>query len=344
MINSDAQCLKNDTLDGHSYRDTWARYIATWLKDVDAHGVPIWGLTPQNEVEARQTLFESCAYSVDDYVNFVGEFLGPALLAANLSTHVLAYDHNKMDSYKYVYGIENDMKARNVVDYYAIHWYDYTDSLGLDRLDSIHSLAPNKPIINTEACFLESLTYDWENTGFLYAVDIIGDLTHWVSGWLNWNTVLLAGDRFPESYGGPNHDNTTHFGDGILFEFNASGTQRLIYQSSYWIQGHFSRFMRPGSVVVQTTGQSTATTYEDFEAIRNHSVQCANSPCAPVSLKLLSVGFVDEERGHAGVVVANANAFLMNFNIYDQQLNQFTACSIPPFSIQSYDFLLDKKS
>jgi glucosylceramidase len=340
MINSDKQCLKNDTKSGHSYRDAWARYIATWIVDVDKHGIPIWGLTPQNEVEARQRIFESCAYSVDDYVNFVGTYLGPALQAANLSTHVLGYDHNKLDSYKYAEGIEMDTKARQVVDYYAIHWYDYYNSLGLDILDSIHLLAPSKPIINTEACYLDSLTYDWNNTGFLYAVDIIGDLTHWVSGWVNWNTVLLAGDRFPESFGGPNHDNTTHFGDGILFEFNASGTQRLIFQSSYWVHGHFSRFMRPGSVVVVTTGDTTATAYSDFESIRNHSVVCAKTPCGHITepFKLLSVGYVDKERGHAGVIVANANAVTVSFNINDAMANRYTVCSIPPFSIQTYDF------
>ena len=38
-----------------------------------------------------------------------------------------------------------------------VHWYDYTRTLGLDNLDAIHALQPDKFILNTEACTLNSL-------------------------------------------------------------------------------------------------------------------------------------------------------------------------------------------
>eukprot|EP01052_Picozoa_sp_SAG31_P031903 SAG31_NODE_3435_length_4275_cov_15.841954_4_plen_271_part_00 len=43
MINSNAICLKNDTLKG-SYKQSWANYIAVWLDSYAAAGLPMWGL------------------------------------------------------------------------------------------------------------------------------------------------------------------------------------------------------------------------------------------------------------------------------------------------------------
>ena len=88
----------------------------------------------------------------------------------------------------------------------------------------------------------------------LYMADIIGDLNHWVNGWCYWNEALLTGDKYPDKLGGPNHDHTTHFGDPLLFQFNASGAQKLIYQPSYYVIGHLSKFFRPGATIVGVGG------------------------------------------------------------------------------------------
>jgi len=192
---------------------------------------------------------------------------------------------------------------------------------------------------------LDSLTFDFENTGFLIACDIIADLNHYVGGWVSWNSVLLAGDKYPESYGGPNHDNTTKFGNGILLEYNASGTQRLIFQSEYWVMGHFSKFMLPGSFIVASQGGLFASDYVQYEAIRNRTVVCARQQCEPIpgvnGLGLLGVGYVNPTLDTAGAVVANPNPVAITFDLYDLQGERFTACTIPPFSIQSYSFSTD---
>ena len=365
MINSAAVCLKEDAAAG-SYKQAWADYILAWLQSFEAAGVSIWGLTPQNEPGARQANFESCAYDVPHYVDFVGAYLGPTVLPRFPALKIMAYDHNKLASLEYAEGVASNANASAAVHGTAIHWYDYTQSLGLENLDAIHALDATKFILATEACFLESLTFNWQDTGFLYAADIIGDLRHHVVGWTAWNSVLLAGDKYPESYGGPNHDNTTHFGDGVLFEFNATGSQRLILQSSYWvrplapkgtrripkpvfltrppsrphpqIQGHFSRAMRPGSFVVNTAG-FTADTYADFEAIRNRTVACRGRDCGDAAgFPLMSVGFADPAAQEAGVVVANVNAQPVDFVLEDAQGGRHSACSIPAHSIQTYTF------
>lgn len=340
MINSDAQCLKNDTAAGGSYRQAWASYIGKWLQAFAAHGAPMWGLTPQNEPEARQSVFESCAYTVSAYLDFVRNYLIPTVLPMFPNLQIMAYDHNKLDSVEFAEAIANDPAANRGIAGTAVHWYDYTRTLGLEQLDAVHSLSPNKFVLATEACFLDSLEVDW-TIGFLYAADVVGSLRHWVSGWVFWNSVLLTGDRFPESRGGPNHDNTTHFGDPILFEFNATGTQRLVLQPSYWVLGHFSRALRPGSFVVPTSGY-TADSYTDFEAVRNYTLACwGDRTCEPPSLPLLSVGFADPVNGVAGVIVANINHDAVEVNIKDVSGGgRYTSGSISAQTIRTYTWNL----
>ena len=245
MINSDAVCLRPDTPAGDSYAQAWASYILRWLQAYQANGIMLWGLTPQNEPEARQQHFESCAYDVPHYVEWLGKYLGPTVLPHFPALKILSYDHNKLDSVEYMTAIAADAAASAASSGAAVHWYDYTRSLGIDELEAVHASQPGKIMLATEACFLESLTFDWENTAFLYAADIIADLNHWVQGWVAWNTLLLTGSKYPESRGGPNHDNTTVFGDGILLEYNSSGTQRLIFQSSYWVRQEKTRAAPP---------------------------------------------------------------------------------------------------
>ena len=121
MINSDVIGLKDDVAEG-SYQQTWANYIVAWLDGYAAAGLPMWGLTPQNEPEARQLKFESCAYDVAHYVEWVGQFLGPAVKQRFPELQVMAYDHNKVDSVAYAAGVYNDSRASAVVDGFAVHW------------------------------------------------------------------------------------------------------------------------------------------------------------------------------------------------------------------------------
>ncbi len=102
MIDSSTPCLKNDTAAG-SYKATWAAYIVAWLEAYAAAGLPMWGLTPQNEPMAAQPIFESCVYSPENMVEFVGAYLGPALAASALlpTLQVAGFDHNKMASLTY---------------------------------------------------------------------------------------------------------------------------------------------------------------------------------------------------------------------------------------------------
>ena len=182
---------------------------------MESAGMHVWGLTPQNEPEAVQHNFESCAWRPQDQADFVVQHLGPALARAghgNLT--LMGYDHNKVDSLTWAQALLGNSTVRQFVNAFAVHWCmchkppvtapvfqlshpfpthhhhhhhhhpdDYGDTLGLDNVAAIRALlGPDAILLNTEACYLESLIYDWR-VSELYAADIMGDLNFGANGW-----------------------------------------------------------------------------------------------------------------------------------------------------------------
>ena len=52
------------------YYDAWAKYYAKFIKAYEKEGMPIWGLTIQNEPMAVQR-WESCIYTAEEERNFL---------------------------------------------------------------------------------------------------------------------------------------------------------------------------------------------------------------------------------------------------------------------------------
>jgi hypothetical protein len=157
-----------------------------------------------------------------------------------------------------------------------------------------------------------------------------------MDGWMYWNQALLTGSKYPWAYGGPNHDNTTTFGDPVLFEYNATGEQELLMQPSYWVLGHFSRFARPGTTVLSVSGGGFATSARDYEAVRAYAQ--GKVPKA-TDLKLLATAFLSKDGTTIDLVVANANDLPLTFKLEDGK-GGAAITSIPAKAVQTYSWAL----
>ncbi len=60
------------------YFDSWADYFVKFIKAYEKEGIPVWGLTVQNEPMAKQT-WESCIFTADEERDFIKNYLGPKL-------------------------------------------------------------------------------------------------------------------------------------------------------------------------------------------------------------------------------------------------------------------------
>jgi glucosylceramidase len=65
------------------YDQDWANFYVKFIRTYEAKGIPVWGLTVQNEPMATQK-WESCIYTAEDERDFIRDYLGPTLQKAGM--------------------------------------------------------------------------------------------------------------------------------------------------------------------------------------------------------------------------------------------------------------------
>lgn len=112
-------------------------------------------------------------------------------------------DYNKGSEFiPTMQAIAANATALSYADGIALHWYDYSGTLGLDNVQAAQALAPNAMTVATEACYLQSLTENWNTGAELVTLDALADINFNTSAWTFWNAVLHTGT--PQNYdGGP---------------------------------------------------------------------------------------------------------------------------------------------
>ena len=61
-----------------AYDQPWANFFVAFIKACEKLGIPVWGLSIQNEPMAKQT-WESCNYTDAEERDFIKHYLGPTL-------------------------------------------------------------------------------------------------------------------------------------------------------------------------------------------------------------------------------------------------------------------------
>jgi glucosylceramidase len=201
----------NDMLHGGKLKpefyNAWANYYIKFIKGYERLGIPVWGLTVQNEPMAKQT-WESCIYTADEERDFIKNHLGPALQKNNLSgKKLIAWDHNRDLIYQRASTILNDPGAAKYIWGIGFHWYEsWTGGFQFDNLKRVSETFPGKNLMLTEACnypFSWQTFNDWK-WGENYGQNIINDFNNGAVAWTDWNVLL-------DETGGPNHVNNFCF-------------------------------------------------------------------------------------------------------------------------------------
>lgn len=212
-------------------RAAWAQCYVRFIQAYEAEGVPIWGVSVQNEPAATQR-WDSCIYSAEEERDFVRDHLGPALHGAGLDhVRIVVWDHNRDHMVERAGVVYSDAEAARYVWGCGFHWYGEDH---FDHVQLLHDAWPDKQLLFTEGCQEGGPhTGEWE-LGERYARSMINDLNRWTVGWIDWNLLL-------DEHGGPNH-----VGNLCSAPILSAGGA-LAHQSSYHYIGHFARFVKPGA-------------------------------------------------------------------------------------------------
>lgn len=247
------------------YRDTWALFFSKYIDAYKEEGIDIWGITVENEPLGNGNNWESMHYTPDEMTDFVQNFLGPKLEAEGKgNVKILGYDQNREHLKEWVDAQYKNEATSKYFDGTAIHWYASTYEVFPEELQYAHQKAPNKHIIQSEACVdaevprwkedawywsKEATDWGWDWAPeedkkyhpkyvpvYRYARDIIGCLNNWVDGWVDWNMVL-------DKQGGPNWFKNWCVAPVIVDPVS----DEVYYTPLYYTLSHFSKYVRPGA-------------------------------------------------------------------------------------------------
>ena len=257
------------------YYDTWALFFSKYIDAYHEQGIPIWGLTVENEPHGNGDNWESMHFTPEEMTDFVQNHLGPKLEKEGKGEiKILGYDQNREGLKEWVDVMYENKATSRYYHGTAIHWYESTYDYFPEALQYAHKKAPNKYLIQTEACVdaevphwrddawywsKEATDWGWDWAPedkkhlhpkyvpvYRYARDIIGCLNNWVDGWVDWNMVL---DR----QGGPNWFKNWCVAPVIV----DPDTDEVYFTPLYYTMVHFSKYIRPEAKIIEVNHSDT---------------------------------------------------------------------------------------
>jgi len=228
------------------YYQPWANYFTKFIKAYEKEGIPIWGITVQNEPMATQT-WESCIFSAEAERDFLKNFLGPTMKKEGFADKkIVVWDHNRDLMTHRANVIFSDPEASKYAWGMGFHWYENWSGGApmFENVRKVYEDHPTKNLLFTEGCVekFDAKKYQFWANGERYGTSMINDFNNGTVGWTDWNILL-------NQNGGPNHVGNFCFAP-IHADTNSG---ELIYTPSYYYIGHFSKFIRADAKRVSTS-------------------------------------------------------------------------------------------
>jgi glucosylceramidase len=224
----------------------FAQYLIRFVRAYAQEGIAVEAISPQNEPNYTGN-YPTCNWSPATYTKFVGQFLGPAVADAGLTTKVVLGTFNGGGSDRTIVGsVMTDPAAEDVIGVLGFQW-GMRDMVAGSRQFSL-------PIWQTEhMCgnypWLKPFDATMAPNDQAYAVESWGLVRDWiragVTAYSVWNMVLDTT--------GIGIDTTRVWPQNALLTVDTA-TRTLNVSPAYRVYRHLSRFVATGAKVVATRG------------------------------------------------------------------------------------------
>lgn len=232
------------------YYESLANYYVKFIQAYQLHGIPIYAVTLQNEPQISIG-YPSTIWTPEQQASFAVT-LGQAFAANNIKTKIWAFDDNCIHAYDFAEPVLRDTNAYQYIDGLGFHNYD---SLAMTSPTELHYQYPDKTMHLTEI-----------TNG---AAKLVQYFRNWLSSYSYWLTFI---EFIPEQYdehgnwitgGGPGpgfwqdvrvSDNPDFWEDSQVSWDGTPGSSTYKLNSWYYTFGQFSRFIQPGAIRIDSTG------------------------------------------------------------------------------------------
>jgi len=229
---------------------TYALYFVKYIQAMKNEGIAIDAITIQNEpVNSRNT--PSMTWFENEQADFIKNNLGPAFEKAGIITKIILFDHNG-DRPDYPLSMLNDPNVAKYADGSGFH--NYVGDIGT-AMSLMHAARPDKNLYFTEQMVVERPGSKEINIAGPVKNLIINTTRNWSRNVILWN---FAAD--------PLNDPHTDNGGCSMCQGAITIDGDAVTRNVAWYSiAHASKFVRPGSVRIGSTGRGDKTVglYED---------------------------------------------------------------------------------
>jgi glucosylceramidase len=224
----------------------YANYFVKYLQAMQAQGIKIWAVTPQNEPENPYNE-PSMTMNSTEQKNFINNNLGPALMSAGFGyVKIIAFDHN-CDNTAYPTDVLNNS---SYVDGAAFHLYGGNISaMTTVRNNTGKNVYFTEQYVGGPGNFSGDFGWHMQNV-------VIGSMNNWSKTTMEWNLATNT------SYGPHTSGGCTDCMGAITINSSSSYTRN----SPYYIIGQISKFVKNGAVRIgssSTNGSLSASAFKN---------------------------------------------------------------------------------
>lgn len=245
------------------YYPALAKYYVRYLEEYQKRGITIDYLSLFNEPESVYTKIKYPEIRV-----LLRDFVGPAVQKSGLTTKIMLSEApERREAYARYPVVLDDPAARKFVAVIPYHGYDFKN---FDKIAKLKAKYADLPFWMDEICYAYEAGYPRSKKLPIYEFDdgdvwgniIFSDLEAGTSAWIYWNAILdETGGPWAVSVVHGNPDPNEQHPVVIIHKT----THEVTYTGLYYYLAHFSKFVRPGAVRVQTTGGSKGVRVMAFQ-------------------------------------------------------------------------------
>lgn len=232
------------------YFNALAHYYLRYLQEYEKHGIFIDYLSLFNE----PGIYTKIPYT--KIRDLLKNHVGPLFEKEGVKTKIQLSEAPSREEAKNYETVLSDPAARQYVAALPYHGYDFKN---FEVIAKLHKKYPELPLWMTEICWAYEAgaprhvplpRYDWEDGDF-WVNQIVSDLEVGAAAWIYWNMIL-------DEKGGPwaispVHGNPDPNVQHPVVIINRQ-TKQVTYTGLYYYLAHFSKFVRPGAVRIETSG------------------------------------------------------------------------------------------